>query len=168
MHRFNRATHWNSARLRDLGLCHGKRSRAGFTLVEIMIVVVIIGLLAAMGIPAFQRVQRKSRASAFVNDLKKIEDVANMYAQEYGSFPPDVNGGIKPPELVPYLTKIDFTKTPLGGAWDWDNHAEWYRITGDGVQSADALVVDQMIDDGNLETGHVQYDGTLRYYLAWR
>jgi len=133
-----------------------------------MIVVVIIGLLAAMGIPAFKRVQQKSRASAFVNDLKKIEDAANMYAQEHGSFPPDVDGGIKPPEFVPYLTKLDFTRTPLGGAWDWDNHAGHYRITGDGVLSADCQIVDQLIDDGNPATGHVRFDGVLRYYLAWK
>lgn len=131
-----------------------------------MIVVVIIGLLAAMGIPAFKRVRQKSQSSAFVNDLRKIEDAVNMYAQETGSFPPDVEGGIKPPELVAYLTKINFTLTPLGGIWDWDNHPGWYRISVTGITSADALVVDQMIDDGNLSTGNVQFDSSLRYYLA--
>lgn len=43
---------------------HKNTSKKGFTLVEIMIVVVIIGLLAAMAIPAFQKVRESSRSSA--------------------------------------------------------------------------------------------------------
>lgn len=48
------------------------RSKKGFTLVEIMIVVVIIGLLAAMAIPAFQKVRTNSLGKTMVNDARQI------------------------------------------------------------------------------------------------
>jgi len=57
-------------------------SKKGFTLVEIMIVVVIIGLLAAMAIPAFQKVREDSRSSAMVNDARQLASAAQQYMLE--------------------------------------------------------------------------------------
>ena len=91
-----------------------------------------------------------------------------MYAQEYGSEPPDYNIGVKPTELAPYLTKVDFTTpTQLGGLWDWDNTSTYRRISVvNGMSAESALLVDKAIDDGDLTAGRVTYDGTnLRYYL---
>jgi type IV pilus assembly protein PilA len=60
------------------------RSNKGFTLVEIMIVVVIIGLLAAMAIPAFQKVRQSSIEKTLTNDAKQIASAANQYYMETG------------------------------------------------------------------------------------
>ncbi len=59
-------------------------SKKGFTLVEIMIVVVIIGLLAAMAIPAFQKVRASSQEKAIVNNLRQLSSAAQQYFLEYG------------------------------------------------------------------------------------
>jgi type IV pilus assembly protein PilA len=61
------------------------KSKKGFTLVEIMIVVVIIGLLAAMAIPAFQKVRTESVKKTVVNDGRLIGSAAQQYFMEYGT-----------------------------------------------------------------------------------
>ena len=49
------------------------RKHAGFTLVEIMIVVAIIALLAAIAVPGFLRARKRSQASKILNDLRMID-----------------------------------------------------------------------------------------------
>jgi type IV pilus assembly protein PilA len=61
-----------------------KASTKGFTLVEIMIVVVIIGLLAAMAIPAFQKVRASSQDKAGLNNLRQLSSAADQYFLEKG------------------------------------------------------------------------------------
>ncbi|GAB4273273.1 MAG TPA: pilus assembly protein [Opitutae bacterium] len=58
--------------------------RKGFTLVEIMIVVVIIGLLAAMAVPAFNKVREESRRKAIINNLRQVASAGQQYILENG------------------------------------------------------------------------------------
>jgi len=57
---------------------------AGFTLVEIMIVVAIIALLAAIAVPGFLRARKRSQASRILNDLRLIDGAVDQYAIETG------------------------------------------------------------------------------------
>ena len=54
----------------------------GFTLVEIMIVVAIIALLAAIAVPGFLRARKRSQASRILNDLRMIDSALDQYAIE--------------------------------------------------------------------------------------
>src|SRR5213079_1741278 len=56
--------------------------RKGFTLVEIMIVVAIIALLAAIAVPGFLRARKRSQASRILNDLRMIDSALDQYAIE--------------------------------------------------------------------------------------
>ena len=58
--------------------------KKGFTLVEIMIVVAIIGLLAAIAIPSFMRARTTSQKNACINNLRQIEAAKDQYALENG------------------------------------------------------------------------------------
>ena len=58
------------------------QNRGGFTLVEIMIVVAIIALLAAIAVPGFLRARKRSQAGRVVNDLRLIDAAVDQYAVE--------------------------------------------------------------------------------------
>lgn len=59
-------------------------SSKGFTLVEIMIVVVIIGLLAMMAIPAFNKVRQSSQDKTVMNNARQLSAAADQYFLENG------------------------------------------------------------------------------------
>ena len=56
--------------------------QGGFTLIEIMIVVAIIALLAAIAVPGFLRARKRSQASRVVNDLRLVDSAVDQYAIE--------------------------------------------------------------------------------------
>src|SRR4030095_1809451 len=58
------------------------KSHKGFTLVEIMIVVAIIALLAAIAVPGFLRARKRSQASRILNDLRMLDSAVDQYAIE--------------------------------------------------------------------------------------
>src|SRR5690242_13137699 len=133
------------------------RCRAGFTLVEIMIVVSIIALLTAIAVPSFQRARQRAQNAKLVNGLRIATDAFQMYATEHGDYPPDVNRATVPAGMDLYFgANFDFTKpTPIGGNWDWDykqfNFTAGVSVVGSGVGDARMSEIDATIDDGDLK-----------------
>jgi prepilin-type N-terminal cleavage/methylation domain-containing protein len=79
------------------------RSRpTGFTLVEIMIVVAIIALLAAIAVPGFLRARKRSQASRIMNDLRLIDSAVDQYAIETNKKSGDA---VAVPDWTNYLKK---------------------------------------------------------------
>jgi prepilin-type N-terminal cleavage/methylation domain-containing protein len=146
-----------------------RRDRA-FTLVEIMIVVVIIGLLAAIAIPAFQRVREKAKLSRMANDLRVFAQAFDTYLLEQGAWPADAAPGVIPTELVGRLPNTFAQPTPLGGLYEWDNEVGLKSITLYNLTATVAQVtkLDAMIDDGNASTGNFQYNGSEWHFLLER
>ena len=61
-----------------------RRNQAAFTLVEIMIVVAIIGLLAALAIPGFVKARKQSQGRRILNDARQIDAAIDQWALENG------------------------------------------------------------------------------------
>ena len=61
-----------------------------------MIVVVIIGLLAALAIPAFQRVQRASQNARIINDFRVFSQAFEIYNSQNGAWPNNAGPGVVP------------------------------------------------------------------------
>src|SRR4051812_24593013 len=125
----------------------------GFTLVEIMIVVVIIGLLAAIAIPAFQRVRQRSITSRYINDFRQFESAFQRYASETGGWPAAGALGTIPAGMTGYLPESFTSSSPMGGNYQWSGPSA--NVVLRNSQATDALMqlVDAALDDGDLTTG---------------
>ena len=136
----------------------------GFTLVEIMIVVVIIGLLAAMAIPAFKRVRDRSLASRVANDFRIFTDAFQMYTLDNGMYPPDNTRGVVPDGMADYLDVEVWTgETPIGGNYNWEMGVQGVTaavsVQGVSVENDVLELIDSMMDDGDLSGGIVRSRG---------
>ena len=90
-----------------------KKMKQGFTLVEIMIVVAIIGLLAAIAIPSFARARTSSRTSACINNLRQIDGAKDQWAIENNKVDSD---SVAATHCSPYI-KGGWPKCPASGTY---------------------------------------------------
>jgi len=86
----------------------------GFTLVEIMIVVVIIGLLASMAIPAFQKVRTNSQDKAILNNARQLSAASDQYYLENGVSTVVITDLIGPTTYVKALNSVALESYPTG------------------------------------------------------
>ena len=91
--------------------------KSGFTLVEIMIVVAIIGLLAAIAIPNFVKARTTAQKNACINNLRQIDGAKEQWALEKKQAP---NAAINQAEVDEYI-KGGTPLCPAGGAYTYNN-----------------------------------------------
>lgn len=128
----------------------------GFTLVEIMVVVVIIGLLAAIAIPAFQRVRERSIASRFINDFRQFDSALQRYSTEFGSWPPPAAVGVIPTGMTGYFPESFTSSSPMGGNYQWSGPSGYVVLRNSNATDAVMQRVDAGLDDGDLAAGLFQ------------
>ncbi|MEM6757298.1 MAG: type II secretion system protein [Planctomycetota bacterium] len=153
-----------------------RRARAaGFTLIEILIVVVILGILAAIVVPQFSNATTPALYSAFANDLTSMGRSLQVYMIETGNPVPDGSSGSLHSDLESYIRVGAFERgSPLGGVYDTEQAGgDAGPIGGVGVHFNNGdypgddvlLEIDELIDNGDLTTGMCQKFGADRFYL---
>ena len=107
-----------------------RNAAGGFTLVELMVVVLIISVLATISVPALQRIQRKTKSAAIANDCRVFGAAFESYAQEMGTFPADSAAGVFPPGMAQRINQTAWLrKTPMGGQYNWENNQIHFGVT---------------------------------------
>lgn len=151
-------------------------ARRAFTLVEILIVVVILGILAAIVVPSFANASEDSRRSVFVTTLRQFVEAAMIYEAREGVPLPDLGSGETSDTWSEYVDPDVWTGgTPIGGAWDAELNSFGVRsaigvhFNGNGNTRDDEymILIDRLIDDGDLETGGFRKLADDRYYSVF-
>jgi prepilin-type N-terminal cleavage/methylation domain-containing protein len=90
------------------------RTRSAFTLVEIMIVVAIIGLLAALAVPGFMRARKQSQGRRIINDARQMDGAIDQWALEKGA---SDGSAVNTTEAATYLKRPWPTVDLLGNGY---------------------------------------------------
>lgn len=99
-----------------------RRDNAGLTLIELIIVVFILGILAAIAYPAYASMTRRANYAEAKQQMGSLGKELQLHYVEYSTYPPDVNANTKPAAIVNWPTKV-----PFNSMYDYDH----WRI-GDG------------------------------------
>jgi len=152
-----------------------QRTRGGFTLVEILIVVVILGVLAAIVVPQAANAMGDVRQTSFARQVQLFTDAAVMHRSQTGFWIGDGGSGTIPAGLEDYINPEDWENgTPIDGSWDSEARPDFDITLGIGVHFQDSATlkdaaymtgVDAIFDDGDLTTGAFQQFTTDRFYF---
>ena len=155
--------------------------RAAFTLVEIAVVATIIGILAAIAVPAFRRVKDRAIISTLENDLRIFSQEFIQYELNFGTYPQtQITPGLYPNGMEDRISKAWALPSVIGGTYRWvyeagnggGNLSAYIEINGNStetlrIDSSRLSEIDDDLDDGNTGSGNFQLSGlSIRYYLA--
>jgi prepilin-type N-terminal cleavage/methylation domain-containing protein len=139
---------------------------AGFSIIELMVVVTTIGILALLSIPGIRVAAERTEATATANDIRVFTQAIEFYSSTESDYPASMKYNQMPDKIASYLPA------------QWKNGSySWYYVNTESfiyiyVYNLDftteqTVLVDSIIDDGNLATGNVRraYQGGGIFYL---
>lgn len=135
-----------------------KSNRNGFTLVDVMIVVLIIGLLSGIAVPFIAKSRKTAKDTMFISEMRTVVHAFQQYSMLNADYPTEKSPGIMPAEMSEYLPRMDWSATTsIGGKWDWDHKMFGYRagvsVYKPSRTDDEMSKIDDRVDDGNLSSG---------------
>jgi prepilin-type N-terminal cleavage/methylation domain-containing protein len=116
------------------------RQRRGFTFIEIMVSMTIVGLLSAVAVPKYIDLKRRANTTRVIGDFQTVRVAVMAFYADSSYFPAEVGPGAVPPNLSGYLPiGFDFTKD----SWQLD----YERWPSGGVGGSDVIVGVSVITD---------------------
>lgn len=146
------------------------RTQSGFSLIELIIVVIILGVIAAIAVPRLSNAASNSRYNAAHQGFRNIAVAMDTYYMDNLSYPPNTHVGVFPTEMDGYLHPTAFTKpSPIGGGWDWNGPGSGINTYGTNLSIhrttvAERIQMERRFDDRNSGTGVYRIQS---HYLIW-
>jgi len=142
--------------------------RAGFTMIELLMVLVILGLLAGLGLLKYIDLKATARTSALAGDVRAVELAVLNYYADFEAWPAEVGAGTVPTGLGSLLPgglnvsfdrqfyMLDYQNIDLGGS----------PLIGIAVTSTDAKLMSKFISTFSGRGPFYLFGGTLTYVIS--
>ena len=156
-----------------------RSDRAAYTILEIVVVLTVIGILAAIAVPYIRRAKDSAIISTLENDLRVFSQEFKDYELNFMTYPPSSTPGLYPIGMENRMSHTWIEPSVIGGSYKWvysgsndaDNLYAYIEVTGNSSETLridpDRLSeIDDDLDDGNPGTGKLQLRGlSIRYYI---
>jgi type II secretory pathway pseudopilin PulG len=145
----------------------------GTTILELILVVVIIGVIAALAVPRMSNAQERAIYTSTWATYRNLAAGVEAYRSVWKSLPQNVDFAKSPPGMAPFLNPSVWTRRPpIGGAWDWNGKFDaagnpatnWIGLApnvsifrnDDTRVLARTAILDRLFDNNNINTGQLR------------
>lgn len=128
------------------------RDKKGFTIVELLIVIVVIAILAAITIVAYNGIQQRARDARRASDISQIKKALLAYDARHG--------GVVRPAVTGYTKPVG---EPGMGGWDVSSSASWLAF----LRNSNGNIPVDPVNESSNTTGPTSGDNRLYYYYCY-